>query len=61
MDHDVWNREDGHLAQGAQMVAAAFVSAVLTAVVVIAVGQSMIDHRAPAQPTFDTVLIRTSG
>lgn len=62
MDQDVWNRDDGHLAQGAKMVAAALVSAVLTATVVIAVGQSMVDrHAATAQTAPDAVLIRTSG
>ena len=62
MDQDVWNRDDGHLAQGARMVVAALVSAVLTATVVIAVGQAMIRRHAPTvQPAADAVLIRTSN
>lgn len=63
MDQDVWNRDDGHLAKGARMVAAALVSAVLTATVVIAVGQSMIDRHAAqaAQPRADALLIHTAG
>ena len=61
MDQDIWNRGDGYLAQGARMVAAAVASAVLTATLVIAIGQSMVDREAPAHPTSDAVLIRTSG
>ena len=62
MDQDVWNRDDGHLAQGVKMIAAALVSAVLTATVVIAVGQTMVERHAPAaQAAPDAVLIRTSG
>ena len=61
MDQDIWNRGDGHLAQGAKMVAAAVASAVLTATVVIAVGQSIVDRQPPARPTSEAVLIRTSG
>lgn len=62
MDQDVWNRDDGHLAQGARMIAAGLVSAILTATVVIAVGQTMIERQAPAaeRPASDAVLIRTS-
>ena len=61
MDQDIWNRGDGHLAQGAKMVAAAVASAVLTATLVIAIGQSVVDRQAPARPTSDAVLIRTGG
>jgi len=61
MDQDIWNRDDGRLAQGARMVAAAVASAVLTATVVIAVGQSMVDRHTPAQPASDVALIRTGG
>ncbi len=61
MDQDIWNRDDGRLAQGARMVAAAVASAVLTATVVIAVGQSMVDRHIPAQPASDAALIRTGG
>lgn len=62
MDQDVWNRENGQLAQGVRMVAAALVSAVLTATIVIAVGQSMVDRQAPMPPsTPDGVLIRASN
>ncbi len=61
MDQDVWNRDDGHLAQGARMVVAALVSAVLTATVVIAAGQSLIEQQPSVQPSHDAVLIRTSG
>jgi hypothetical protein len=61
MDQDIWNRDDGHLAQGAKMIAAAVASAVLTATLVIAIGQSMIDRQAHDRPTPDAVLIRTSG
>lgn len=62
MDQDVWNRDDGHLAQGVKMIAAALVSAVLTATVVIAVGQTIVERHPPAaQPAPDAVLIRTSG
>ncbi len=61
MDQDVWNRETGHLAQGARMVVAALISAVLTATVVIAVGQSMIERQSSVQPASDTLLIRTGG
>ncbi|MBU1347700.1 MAG: hypothetical protein KKA16_12220 [Alphaproteobacteria bacterium] len=60
MDQDVWNRDDGHLAQGVRLVAAALVSAVLTASVVIAVGQSLIDRQAAAHPS-EAALIRTVG
>ncbi len=61
MDQDIWNRDDGHLAQGAKMVAAAVASAVLTATVVIAVGQSLVDRHAPARPASEAALIRTGG
>ena len=61
MDQDIWNRDDGHLAQGARMVAAAVASAVLTATLVIAIGQSLVDREASAHPTSDAVLIRTGG
>lgn len=61
MDQDIWNRDDGRLAQGARMVAAAVASAVLTATLVIAVGQSMVDRHTPAQPASDVALIRTGG
>gem|GEM_PF-6776125 len=62
MDQDIWNRDDGHLAQGARMVAAAVASALLTATLVIAVGQSMVDRHAHAVPSGpDAALIRTSG
>ena len=61
MDQDIWNRGDGHLAQGAKMIAAAVASAVLTATLVIAVGQSMVERHAPVQPASDTLLIRTSN
>ena len=61
MDQDIWNRGDGHLAQGAKMIAAAVASAVLTATLVIAIGQSMVDRQASARPSSDAVLIRTSG
>lgn len=61
MDQDIWNRGDGHLAQGAKMVAAAVASAVLTATLVIAVGQSMVDRHASARPAADAALIRTGG
>lgn len=63
MDQDVWNRDDGHLAQGVKMIAAGLVSAILTATVVVAVGQTMIERQeAPAveRPASDAVLIRTS-
>ena len=59
MDQDVWNRDDGYLAQGARMVAAAVVSAVFTATLVIAVGQPMVQRQAHVQATSDAVLIRT--
>ena len=61
MDQDIWNRDDGRLAQGARMVGAAVASAVLTATVVIAVGQSMVDRHTSAQPASDAALIRTGG
>ena len=62
MDQDVWNRDDGHLAQGARMIAAALVSAALTATIVIAVGQSMIERDATtATLRSDATLIRTAG
>ncbi|WGM29894.1 hypothetical protein [Brevundimonas sp. NIBR11] len=60
MDQDVWNRDDGHLAQGARMVAAALVSAVLTATVVIAIGQTVVDRRAAPPVQSEALLIRTS-
>jgi hypothetical protein len=60
MDQDVWNRDDGHLAQGAKMIAAALVSAVLTATLVIAIGQTIMDRRV-VQSSPDAVLIRTRG
>lgn len=63
MNQDVWNREDGHLVQGARMAAAAVVSAVLTAAVVIVVGQVVIDRHAHAasRPAVETILVRTAG
>lgn len=61
MDQDIWNRDDGRLAQGARMVAAAVASAILTATVVIAVGQSLVDRHSPAQAASDAALIRTGG
>ena len=61
MDQDIWNRDDGHLAQGATMVVAAVASALLTATVVIAVGQAMVDRQSTVRPTSDAVLIRTRG
>ena len=61
MDQDIWNRDDGHLAQGAKMVAAAVASALLTATVVIAIGQSMVERHAPQPPRSEALLIRTSN
>lgn len=61
MDQDVWNRDDGHLAQGVKMVAAALASAALTATLVIAIGHSMIERQTPRPVETDAVLIRTSG
>lgn len=61
MDQDVWNRDDGHLAQGVKMVAAALASAALTATLVIAIGHSMIEHQPPQPLRTDAVLIQTGG
>ncbi len=61
MDQDIWNRDDGHLAQGAKMVAAAVASALLTATVVIAVGQSLAERQTPPPAQSDALLIRTSN
>ena len=61
MDQDIWNRDDGHLAQGATMVVAAVASALLTATVVIAVGQAMVDRQSTVRPDADAILIRTGG
>ena len=62
MDQDVWNRDDGYLAQGARMVAAAVVSALFTATLVIAVGQSLVHRDASAvRSTPEAVLVRTGG
>lgn len=61
MDQDVWNRDDGHLAQGARMVAAAVVSALLTATLVIAIGQAVVERHASRPVPSDAVLIRTAN
>ncbi len=62
MDQDIWNRDNGHLAQGVKMVAAAVVSALFTATLVIAVGQSLFHRDASAaQSTPEAVLVRTGG
>lgn len=61
MDQDVWNRDDGHLAQGVRMAAAAIASAALTATLVITIGHAMIERQAPRPVPNDAVLIRTSG
>ena len=62
MDQDVWNRDDGYLAQAARMIAAALVSAALTATIVIAVGHSMIEREAALiAPGPGAVPIRTAG
>lgn len=60
MDQDVWNREDGHLAQGARMAVAAVASAVLTATLVIAVGQSLIAGSEAPQRDPEVAVIRAS-
>jgi hypothetical protein len=51
----------GTLGQGARLVLAAVVSAIVTATVVITVGQSVIDRRAPDAAQSGAVLLRTSG
>jgi negative regulator of sigma E activity len=61
MDQDVWNSAQDYLGQAARMAAAALVSAAVTATVVIAVGQSMIDRRAPQSATSDVIRISTRG
>ena len=61
MDQDIWNRDDGHLAQGAKMVAAAVASALLTATVVIAIGQAVVERHTPRPAPSDALLIRTSN
>lgn len=62
MNQDAWNRDDGHLAQGARMIAAAVVSAVVTATLVIAIGQAFIGAPAAAvRPAPDAILIRAGG
>ncbi len=61
MDQDIWNRDDGHLAQGAKMVAAAVASALLTATVVIAIGQAVVDRHTPRPAQSDALLIHTSN
>jgi hypothetical protein len=66
MHQDVWNCDEGssgtgHLAQGVRMVIAAVASAALTATLVIAVGQSMIERSDRAAVPSDAVLIRTSN
>ena len=44
MDQDVWNNAQDYLGQAARMIAAALISAVISATVVIAVGQSMMSR-----------------
>ena len=61
MDQDVWNRDDGHFAQAVKMIAAALVSAVLTASVVIAVGQTVVERQAPRPAQSDALLIRATN
>ncbi len=61
MDQDVWNSAQDYLGQGAKMVAAALVSAIFTATVVIAVGQSMTNRPTPDRPASDAILVRTVG
>lgn len=61
MDQDIWNRDDGHLTQGAKMIAAAVASALLTATVVIAIGQAVVERHAPRPAQSDTLLIHTSN
>ena len=60
MDQDIWNRDESHLAQGARMIAAALVSAVLTATLVIAVGQAVVERHTPQPARSDALLVRTS-
>lgn len=49
----------GALGQGARLVLAAVLSAIVTATVVITVGQSVLDRQAKATPQSDAALIRT--
>jgi hypothetical protein len=66
MHQNGWNSDEGssgagHLAQGVRMVIAAVASAALTATLVIAVGQSMMNRSDRAAAPSDAVLIRTSN
>lgn len=60
VDQDVRNSARDNLGQGARMIAAALVSAVVTATLVITIGQSVMSRHASAQSKGDAVLIRTS-
>lgn len=60
MDQDVWNGAQDLLGQGIRMVAAAVVSAAVTATLVIAIGHSVMNRQPPPSSTSEAVLIRTS-
>ena len=52
---------DGDFGTGARMIVAALVSAVVTATLVIAIGQSMTERSPVSTPQSQALLIRTSG
>ena len=55
MDHN------GDFGTGARMIAVAVVSAVISATLVIAIGQPLLDRQAVASRPDPALLIRTSG
>lgn len=61
MDQDIWNRDARQLAQGALMLGATVASAVLTATIVIILGQAVIERRAQVAPErAESLLVRVS-
>ena len=53
--------QNGDFGTAARMIVTAMVSAVLTATLVIAIGQSMLDRAPVASGSSQPTLIRTSG
>lgn len=53
--------QNGDFGTGARMIAAALVSAVVTATLVIAIGQSILERRPVAAAASQPLLIRTAG
>lgn len=61
LDQDVWNKGRDPLGQGVRMIAAAVVSAAVTATIVIAAGQSTLAGADAERPIAPPLVIQAKG